>query len=231
MPNVPLNPDETIIRQYHAAVLKTFKCHAYLTVTNQRLVISGHRLTAFGSVRSRISQQVSIASVSGVFSGYTRVTDWLKFGVCFLALSLGRYAYVAWLAAEKYIAMTGADADTAGRASALVLALAHPATVRGYFSGFGWHGAFFLIVSYLIAQRWLFALRLHTAAASAPISLGEGYGSKSALLGLRGQPTSQSEKLTCELGQLVEDVRLNGDEAIARWAQKGKAEESFRRAA
>jgi hypothetical protein len=228
IPSVPLNPHEQIVRQYHAAVLETLKCDVYLTVTNQRLIISGYRLTLFGSVRSRINQQVSIASVSGVYTGYTRVTDWWEFGFWFLVLLIGRFAYVALLALKGSLAT-----DNIPIISQLPLfeaVLTRPDMIKDYISGFGWWGVLFLLVSYLLSQRWMFALQLHTAAASTPIALGEGYGRKSALQGLHGLPTPQTEEMVCELGQLVEDIRLNGDNAIARWAAKSKPEGNLQRA-
>jgi hypothetical protein len=223
-PATHLNPDETIIRQYHAAVSKSYRCDVYLTVTNQRIIVSGCRLAFLGGgVRSRISQQVSIASVSGANTGYTRVTSWLWFCLYFAGLSLARYAYVCWRAAEKFTGLVpiifpgmGANANT------FPLVFFNPESVSRYVSSFsfGVWEALFLIASYILAQRWLFALQIHSAAASAPITLGEGYGGKSALLGLRGQPTGHSEILTRELGQLVSDVQLNGDDAARRWQAK-----------
>jgi hypothetical protein len=222
-PDTPLNPGETIIRQYHAAVSKPHSCDVYLTVTNQRVIVSGCRLTFWGGARSRIFQQVSIAGVSAVNTGYTRVTSRLWFCLYFAGLSLARYAYVCWRAAEKFTGLVpiifpnmGANANT------FPLVFFNPGSVSRYFSGssFGVWGALFLAASYIQAQRWLFALQIQSAAASASITLGEGYGGKSALLGLRGQPTGHSEVLTRELGQLVSDVQLNGDDAVRRWRAK-----------
>ena len=238
IPNIPLNPHEQVVRQYQAAVLKAFKCHVYLTVTNQRLIISGYRLNIFGSVRCRIHQQVSIASVSGVFTGYTRITSWLRFCFCFFGLYLVRLTYVCWRGARVFNEyVPGFLANMKSNSKVLRFLLSHAGIIEtgsqawnSYFPKFGPWELLFLIVSYLLAQRWLFALQLHSAAASTPIALGDGYGRKSALEGLQGQPTAQTEAMVCELGQLIEDIRLNGDNAIARWSTKGKVEGNFQRA-
>jgi hypothetical protein len=234
IPHVPLNPHEQVVRQYYVAVLKAFKADVFLTVTNQRLIISGYRLNILSSVRSRINQQVSIASVSGVFTGYTRITDWSRFVFCFILSLIGRYLYIVWFAARDALGTfpeSALENSNLDQASVFKLVATSPEMLRYYFSGSGWWWvAFFALVSYILAQRWIFALQLHSAAASTPIALGEGYGRKSALQGLRGQPTAQTEEMVCELGQLVEDIRLNGDNAIARWTSKSKPEGNFKRA-
>jgi hypothetical protein len=195
-----LLPGEVVIRNYHAAQLLSPKCDCYLTITNLRAIVSGLYESLLGD-NSAIFQQVNIAGISGVNSGFSVVTDWLRV-LIFVALEIAVVTIAdSWLSGFEFFKN-------------------HPIGAL-FFLG--------ILVAGTVAfcTRRQFVLELFAPAASTPIRLGEGYGAKSGLLALAGEPGANAGSIIEEVGAMIEDLKTNGEEAVKRWLEKA-AEEVLR---
>jgi hypothetical protein len=68
--------------------------------------------------------------------------------------------------------------------------------------------------------RKVFLLRIFAAQSNAPIEVGGGFGSlggNHALFALAAAPTEETDRMSRELGALIEDVKSIGDLCAERW--------------
>ena len=176
---------EVVVKQYQCA--KVSGARGYMTVTNKRLMFN-----AYGGA-SRLSQEVTLSSVSGISSFYGVNFDFKKIVI---AVALGIMGLMTiFTSGDGFGASISMIIGTVMLAGAAVLA-------------------------YLGIKR-AFMISIYAKDVNlSPIMIGEGpstlFGNK-ALYALEGTRTAETDRMINELGALVQDLQTLGDHAIDKW--------------
>lgn len=181
---------EQEVRTYECTRLRFPKCIGLLTVTNRRIIFHGVDRRR----RSRIVNEIKLDGVNGLHSFYGhRLSLW--------RLILGVLALLVGIAFFK-----------------LDWGFFRSLTIVG--------GIIFLLIGVFFLWKCyvrVFFLKIFAAQTSSPIEIGQGYGSlggNNALFSMRAAPTAQTDAMMLELGAMVSDLQVKGDEAIAKWRHK-----------
>ena len=176
---------ETVVKQYQCANVSGAR--GYMTVTNKRLMFN-----AYGG-RSRLSQEVTLSSVSGLSSFYGVNFDFKKI---IIAVVLGIMGLM----------MIVTSGDGFGASVSMII-------------GTVMLGAAALIAFLGIKKAFMISIFAKDVNLS-PIVVGEGpstlFGNK-ALYALEGTRTAETDRMINELGALVQDLQTLGDHAIDKW--------------
>ncbi len=176
---------EVVVKQYQCANVSGAK--GYMTVTNKRLMFN-----AYGGA-SRLSQEVTLSSVSGISSFYGVNFDFKKI---IIAVVLGIMGLM----------MIFTSGDGLGSSISMII-------------GVILLGAAALIAFLGIKRAFMISIYAKDVNLS-PIVVGEGpttlFGNK-ALYALEGTRTAETDKMINELGALVQDLQTLGDHAIDKW--------------
>jgi hypothetical protein len=180
--------------------------NAYVTVTNQRLLIHS---TGKGFLeKSEINQQVFLSDIGMLKVGYTNDFNWLAFLICGLVFaSLGGFFFNARIPfLDAFLnAQLSIPVPLGSQIRAIEL---------------GIMGVLLWFFCWEFCRRSMFYLQIFAGSSVTPLSLGEGYGKSSAFNALMGRPVGETSKMIRELGALVADIKLNGDAAISRWLEE-----------
>jgi hypothetical protein len=200
-----LSRGEVIIKNYHCSKMINPRCNGYLSVTNRRVVFHGY------AKHSCIVQEFKVGNVAGISAFYGRV--YLKLVVVIAIGALLYAGYCFFFATNSGIVeflslIIQANLTWMIRYKIDVIGMVILAGVLLYF--FSW--------------RPTFVLKIYSSqATSAPITLGEGYGTpwgSRALQTLTGYPTAETGQMIRELGILVQDIQTYHDKAIDMWRYK-----------
>ena len=190
---------ETIVRQYLCVRYESLFSSATgkLTVTNKRLLF-----LAKGN-DSRLSEEVSLDSVSGLMGYYGRFIELRKILIGIALIILGLVFGIMLIKASSAI---------------------------GYGSGSGSGGGWFILIALVAvgalliftAMGKVFGLRIYAKDVnSSPIQIGsgpKGFLGNSAIYGYTGdERSSVTDQMLNELGALVKDLQSMGDHAIEKW--------------
>jgi hypothetical protein len=191
-PDIILNPNERIIKQYYAAELLRPRSSVYVSVTNQRLLLNA--VAHQGEfLESRICQQVLLKNIKGVNTGYTFQTHWIRFLIYLLVFgALGGWVIL--------------------RPDPLIYLFQRPSFLQ--IIALIAFGVIDVLFALWLATERLFALEIFSSLGSGAVTLGQGYGE--ALKALKGEPTGETDQMIEELGALLADLTMNGDDADER---------------
>lgn len=183
--NLILAEGEEIIKQYHCSDVKGAR--GFLTVTNKRLMFH-----AIG-VDSRLSQEITLDSVTGVSSYYG--TNY-------------RYGRIAVGSVLILLCI-------------LFVAIAGNSFIPGFFYtvGFALGALGVLLIALSIRKSFLIAFYSKDVSLS-PIVVGEGPSSllgNDALLALQTERTQETDMMLNEIGALIQDMQTLGDHALEKW--------------
>lgn len=182
---------EVIVKQYNCANVSGAK--GYLTVTNKRLLFNASNYSS----SSRLSQEITLSSVSGLSSYY---------GYNF---RLGRIIAGGIMAFFGLMFVLGMEDSLVSGVTGLVGLIL--LIIGGILIFFG------------IKKSFLIAIYAKDVSLS-PIVVGEGPNSligNSALLTLSSERTNDTDTMLNELGAVVQDLQSMGDFAIEKWQNKG----------
>ena len=202
-----LNKGESVIRQYLASRYSN-SCKATVTVTNRRLIFNAVSYNIFGKVTSNYFQQARIEEVGGLRQ---EVTTQFRWGVFVLSMLLLTLVEANFLLNDSPLADIGyriffnppvltefGEASFASLKSDLLL---------------------YQLILNIPFSRWIsyrrsFALQAQTAASSVSVSLGEGFAKRGAWRALFGECDLDTSEMLCELGALLEAVKVEGSDLI-----------------
>lgn len=184
---------EVIVTQYNCA--NVYGARGYLTVTNKRLLFNAHNYSS----SSRLSQEITLSSVSGLSSyyGYT-----FRFGRIIAGAIMGIMGLMYLMTSSNSF-----EGSLSGMAGLILTIIAGVLIFLG------------------IKKSFLIAIYAKDVSLS-PIVVGEGPNSfigNSALLTLSSDRTKDTDKMLNELGAVVQDLQSMGDLAIEKWQNKADA--------
>ena len=184
--DIVLAQNEEVVRRYNCADLKGVM--GYMLVTNKRLMF-----TASGG-RSRINQEVTLSSVSGLTCHRGTNLIWNRIIIGVLLVLIGLYSFFSM-----------GDSYYGG-------------------SGIGMLGVMLLIfgaILIFLGFRPAYMVAIYAKDVSlSPIVVGEGPKTlmgNSALYAFYCKPTAETEVMISELGALIQDLQSMGDLAITKW--------------
>jgi hypothetical protein len=176
--------------------IKSYHCSSLtFPACEGHLTVTNKRVIFHGSAdNSRIMDAVQLDKVSGISTFYG--SRWI-------------WQYIIWGVICSLIALwffsPGGRSSNNDKAIAVVMAI-------------------IAVALFLSAHRQVFHLKIYSSQAmSAPITVGEGYGSlggNNALYALIGAPTSETDKMMLELDPMIHDLQSGDREAIARWVDE-----------
>lgn len=197
--NLVLADGEVIVKQYNCANVRG--AFGYLTVTNKRLMFNAFS----GSNSSRLSQEVTLSSVSGISCHYGTNYRVGRIIIGIIMLTLGMFMAVEGSNSYGY----GYDYGY-GLGSSFGI-LAYSGMIISVIGG--------ILIILGIKRAFLIAFYAKDVSLS-PIVVGEGPTSlfgNTALLTLTSQRTGDTDKMLNEIGALVQDLQSMGDLAIEKW--------------
>ena len=184
--DVTLAQDEVLVKKYNCADLKGVM--GYMMVTNKRLMF-----TAAGG-RSRINQEVTLSSVSGLTCHRGTNLLWNRIVTGIVLALIGLYSFFPM-----------GDSYYGG----------------GGIGMLGFMLLIFGVILIFLGFRPAYMVAIYAKDVSlSPIVVGEGPKSllgNSALYAFYCKPTAETEVMISELGALVQDMQSLGDLAISKW--------------
>lgn len=191
---------EQLVKKYNCVeVKKPISSEGCLYVTNKRVLFAA---TGNGS---RLYNEVSLDSVSGVSSFYGTNCNFKMFAIGVFCLCFGLMGLTSCQSTNQAATYYGT-------------------TTSPIASGFGMLGLLFLVAGGFLMYnsfRKNFTLRIYSSKATgSPIEFGGGPSSiigNGALLALAGEPTEATDRMLNELGAMIQDLQTYGDHAISRW--------------
>jgi len=189
--NVVLAEGEKAIRSYRCAGILQHKKDAFLTVTNQRVIFQGR------DNDSRVTQEAAIGGITGVSSYYGRISSFgrLSASVILFILSIFLFSSSSTVDYYTYKSSTNGGLVVLGLA---VLALA--------------------VVYFCKAFQKRFVLTITSKETTGnPIVLGASPRSGGPVMSVVCRSASETDRMVSELGAVIHDVQIMGDNAIAKW--------------
>lgn len=188
--SMPMMVDgETLVRRYHCASSKFL----FIKLQDGFLSVTNKRVIFHSKNRqSQLSTEIGIESVSGLD---TMMGTNIKLPLLLIGIFIFDFGI-------SLISFRSSFIDT---------------------SGLGFMLLIFGVVMVFLSIKRTFKMRIFSSKATGtPISIGLGAQSilgNSAITSQVGQPAEETQKMIYELGALISDLQLLGDQAITKWQQ------------
>jgi hypothetical protein len=173
-------------------IVKSYRCTKMISPRcDGYLTITNRRVIFHGDAAgSRIVQELKVDNVAGISTFYGKA---YHFPVIAIAVAMLAYAIYKFFWASKY--------NISFSIIGMVL--------------------FAAVLLYRFSSHATFVLKIYSSqATSAPIALGEGYGTpfgNRAIQALTGCPTAETDTMMKELGMLIQDIQTYHDKVFDIW--------------
>jgi len=189
--NVMLAEGEKAIRSYRCAGILRHKKDAFLTVTNQRVIFQGR------DNDSRVTQEAAISGITGVSSYYGRVKAFGQMMVSLVLFVLSVFSFSSSTTADYYYYANSTN------------------------GGFVFLGIVLLALAVILfcqsfQKRFILTITSKETAGN-PVVLGASPRNAGPVVSVICHSTSETDRMVSELGALIHDVQVMGDNAVAKW--------------